>query len=856
MTNFEQLTDDALTAVHANLHKAIRSTDEFDTAKLEAHHLVTSEMTTRGLDHGHEDDIWTEVVIEKSTTPRMPMAQALADLPEEVAKSVTEQLGNIAYVDATTILTVNGYSVRFDASEDQTVEKDAPSVALNPVQEALYAGLEGVAEQIGGFDQGVGAQGSHYMDGSLNPFTDEGIRCANCVFFRGGGACEIVVGEIDPEGLCKFWIIPEDLIREPEDDYEIVDLAEPTAKSTQSVSTSFPGATSVTYVVNLPAPEELTKHGNHDQRSHGKWAAGVTDADMSTMGRFLSKRQVKLNYTEGYDEGKAAREDHPDWVEREVGNRTTRLEGNLKRLREEAPPRQQIGSDEFAIISEAILHDQGFIHGATGSRRSVRPPLFAGDLTGRYTLAVGAFGKSEDSVTKHGHHDQKTHGRRYSASVSGELSDSILERVQANGGLSVSMIDGHEPNSGYMVAKGSQFGDIADATDFFDPTKGHKILSDYLIKHKSQLGSGKAYLGLWHNTEDGKVYLDLSENIQDRGRAVSLGRRRDQISIWDVTNFSEIETGGTGAINKGVASGRREAGTGQSDSGSAGLRHHDRRTDRGMVEDGLGEDRGQESPVSKHGHHDQKTHGSWANGDSADGSLSTPVDKPADASRRASAVEAARRTRESYLQAEPEVTQTMLDLAAATGGKLHGLENRLKSTDSLARKIQQDADLDYNGDDQKAAANISDALRYTMTISDSDYTAGFKRIEKTLTDMGYDVKPKNFWRQGDPYQGVNIKLRKDGRTIEVQLHTPESLEFKGELHTIYERYRVSNSTRDRWRHWNQMVRMASSIPRPANYNTLLSMGTLVMQQFQTAAQAGLSKTTGVGTLWKNVRRTP
>jgi hypothetical protein len=38
------------------------------------------------------------------------------------------------------------------------------------------------------------------------------MRCSNCVFFRGAKKCEIVRGNIEPEGVCKFWIIPENLL--------------------------------------------------------------------------------------------------------------------------------------------------------------------------------------------------------------------------------------------------------------------------------------------------------------------------------------------------------------------------------------------------------------------------------------------------------------------------------------------------------------------------------------------------------------------------------------------------------------------------------------------------------------------
>ena len=139
------------------------------------------------------------------------------------------------------------------------------------------------------------------------------------------------------------------------------------------------------------------------------------------------------------------------------------------------------------------------------------------------------------------------------------VASSILERVKANGGLSVNMVNGEEPTAGYMVAKGTEYGQTVSAEDFYDPEKGPKILADYMKQHKEDLGTGKNYLGLWHNTEDGKVYLDVSENILDRGEAITAGQSRDQISIWDVANFAEVQTGGTGVTKQEVGS-RRNPG--------------------------------------------------------------------------------------------------------------------------------------------------------------------------------------------------------------------------------------------------------------------------------------------------------
>lgn len=82
-------------------------------------------------------------------------------------------------------------------------------------QAQLYEAVEGIAESLGQFDQTSGANGAHYM--AANPFAGEGIKCANCAFYDGARACEAVSGEIDPEAVCKLWIIPEALIAQQDD---------------------------------------------------------------------------------------------------------------------------------------------------------------------------------------------------------------------------------------------------------------------------------------------------------------------------------------------------------------------------------------------------------------------------------------------------------------------------------------------------------------------------------------------------------------------------------------------------------------------------------------------------------------
>lgn len=135
--------------------------------------------------------------------------------------------------------------------------------------------------------------------------------------------------------------------------------------------------------------------------------------------------------------------------------------------------------------------------------------------------------------------------------------------------------------------------------------------------------------------------------------------------------------------------------------------------------------------------------------------------------------------------AEPEVTADMRTLERSSA-KLQGLDYRLKSTDSLARKITSDADEDQVSL-AAAAAGISDVLRYTLTCSDADYSTMVPQAMAALTEKGYRVeKFRNAWG-GKFYQGVNVHLMSPaGVRVELQFHTPQSFAVKQASHAVYE----------------------------------------------------------------------
>ena len=255
-------------------------------------------------------------------------------------------------------------------------------------------------------------------------------------------------------------------------------------------------------------------------------------------------------------------------------------------------------------------------------------------------------------------------------------------------------------------------------------------------------------------------------------------------------------------------------------------------------------------PLVKHGEHDQKTHGAWANGSTGE----IPALAPDVAPRpqwSPDAVAEAKRLREKALAVEPKVTELITTIQKNVGGEFVQLDQRVKSTDSLARKIDSDAVSEFDGDRSRAADAVSDAVRYTLKVGDDNYATALNSTVAALEASGFTLRVKNFWQSGDPYDGINIKAKKDGIEVEIQLHTPSSFSHKegeGGTHPIYKAYQVELNDSTRMTMWNKMIDIAKGVSKPANYAGVLSVGSLVLQQFQTAQEAGLIKSTPVGNI--------
>lgn len=99
-----------------------------------------------------------------------------------------------------------------EPEDDHEENPDDPKSKLNSRQKMMYEQYEDCVSMHGLFDKTALGNGAHYAPAAKNPFIKEGLICSNCVFFRGGQGCEIVAGKIEPNAICKLWIIPDNLI--------------------------------------------------------------------------------------------------------------------------------------------------------------------------------------------------------------------------------------------------------------------------------------------------------------------------------------------------------------------------------------------------------------------------------------------------------------------------------------------------------------------------------------------------------------------------------------------------------------------------------------------------------------------
>ena len=153
--------------------------------------------------------------------------------------------------------------------------------------------------------------------------------------------------------------------------------------------------------------------------------------------------------------------------------------------------------------------------------------------------------------------------------------ESIVSRTGANGGGTIDFVDGSSPAQGFIVAMEpdvtlpdgtlTKREEVVEAADFFDGENGRAILEAFALKNAEKLSEPGFFLGTWHDANNGKVYLDVSEVALTEEEALARADARGELSVYDISTGNYVYT----EKGKAQQNGESTSGTEQDSDGPA-----------------------------------------------------------------------------------------------------------------------------------------------------------------------------------------------------------------------------------------------------------------------------------------------
>ncbi|MGW8981358.1 ATP nucleotide 3'-pyrophosphokinase [Streptomyces parvus] len=147
--------------------------------------------------------------------------------------------------------------------------------------------------------------------------------------------------------------------------------------------------------------------------------------------------------------------------------------------------------------------------------------------------------------------------------------------------------------------------------------------------------------------------------------------------------------------------------------------------------------------------------------------------------------------------AERSISVDVRTAALASGGELVGFDHRLKTPDSLKRKVATSLKEHPEQNVDTVLRGLSDAVRYTLQWPEGTYTDGVSTASAPLSAWGNNsTKWSNTWGRSSGYKGLNTGWRApgSGQLFEVQFHTPASKHAQEVTHLLYEEQRLPSTT--------------------------------------------------------------
>jgi HK97 family phage prohead protease len=99
--------------------------------------------------------------------------------------------------------------------EDMDNDRNQPEFDKNNLDQEeadLRDALLKIVKRHGRFNEDSDGVWAGYKPAAENPVAAIGVKCANCVFYQGGNSCKIIAMDVEPEGKCRFAVIPKGVV--------------------------------------------------------------------------------------------------------------------------------------------------------------------------------------------------------------------------------------------------------------------------------------------------------------------------------------------------------------------------------------------------------------------------------------------------------------------------------------------------------------------------------------------------------------------------------------------------------------------------------------------------------------------
>jgi|688.fasta_scaffold73131_5 hypothetical protein len=92
------------------------------------------------------------------------------------------------------------------------VEKMEQKPKLAAEEAELADSLLKIAQKYGKFNEDETGIWAGYIDARENEVAKIGVKCSNCALYEGNGSCKIIKQSVEPNGRCRFAVIPDGVV--------------------------------------------------------------------------------------------------------------------------------------------------------------------------------------------------------------------------------------------------------------------------------------------------------------------------------------------------------------------------------------------------------------------------------------------------------------------------------------------------------------------------------------------------------------------------------------------------------------------------------------------------------------------